>query len=66
MGKRRIEVIDLTQADETIDLTSVSDKPVGDPGPLRGVSGGSTEIEWITKLPKLDESQKSVERGHCV
>ena len=66
MGKRRIEVIDLTQADETIDLTSVPDKLVGDPGHLRGGRGGSTEIEWIRKLPKLDESQKSVERGHCV
>ena len=60
MGKRRIEVIDLTQPDETIDLTSVPDKPVGDPGHLRGGRGGSTEIEWISKLPKLEASQKKL------
>ena len=58
MGKRPVDVVDLTGTDVIIDLTSDSNECVGDIEALRPVKS-KTEIPWMSKLPKLDPTSKS-------
>ena len=57
MGKRPVDVVDLTGTDVIIDLTSDSNECVGDTEPLRPVKS-NIEIPWTSKLPKHDPSKK--------
>ena len=57
MGKRPVDVVDLTGTDVIIDLRSDSDECVGDTEPLRPVKS-KNEIPWISKLPKHDPPKK--------
>ena len=57
MGKRPVDVVDLTGTELIIDLTSDSNECVGDTEPLRPVES-KIEIPWTSKLPKHDPSKK--------
>ena len=57
MGKRPVDVVDLTGTDVIIDLTIDSNECVGDTEPLRPVKS-KIEIPWTSKLPKHDHSKK--------
>ena len=57
MGKRPVEVVDLTRTAVIIDLTSDSNECVGDTKPLLPVKS-KIEIPWMSKLPKHDPSEK--------
>ena len=58
MGKRPVDVVDLTRSDVIIDLTSDSNECVGDIEPLRPVKS-RIEIPWMSRLPKHDPSKKN-------
>ena len=57
MGKRPVDVVDLTGTDVIIDLTSDSNECAGDTEPLRPVKSTIT-IPWMSKLPQHDPSKK--------
>ena len=57
MGKRPVDVVDLTGTDVFIDLTSDSNECVGDTKPLLPIKS-NIEIPWTSKLPKHDPSKK--------
>ena len=57
MGKRPVEVVDLTRAAVIIDLTSDSSECVGDTEHLPRVDS-KIVIPWMSKLPKHDPLKK--------
>ena len=57
MGKRPVDVVDLTGTDVIIDLTIESNECVGDIEPLRPFKS-KIDIPWMSKLPKHDPSKK--------
>ena len=57
MGKRPVDVVDLTGTELIIDLTSDSNECGGDTEPLRPVTS-KIAIPWMSKLPKHDLSEK--------
>ena len=57
MVKRPVDAVDLTGTDVIIDLTSDSNECVGDTECLGPVKS-NIEIPWMSKLPKLDPSNK--------
>ena len=54
MGKRPVDVVDLTGTDVIIDLTIDSNECVGDTEPVKS----KIDIPWMSKLPKHDPSEK--------
>ena len=57
MGKRPVDVVDLTGTDDMIDLISDSNKCIVDTEPIRRVKS-KIEIPWMSKLPKPDPFKK--------
>ena len=57
LGKRPVDVVDLTGTDVIIDLTIDFNECVGDTELLRPVKS-KIDIPWMSKLPKHDPSEK--------